>query len=147
MKDPALLAIAGRFFFSESYEQVMSLGRVGQCADYWDLVGAILSAAALYRQALDPRPQRRGVHTRTTHDSNLVLVADETRSEAGFLDEFTRSLALPCPLCQAQLRFRGYEPADSDGFDADFDCPGCGHQARRHIPRHDLEAWLFPPQP
>jgi hypothetical protein len=145
MKDPALRAIAGRFFLSGSYEQVMSRGRVGECAEYWDVVGAILSAAALYRQALDHQAERRGVHPRTTHDPNLVLVADETRSGAGLLDEFARDLALLCSHCRAQLHFRSYEPADpdDDGFDADFACPVCGHQVRRRIPRHDLEAWLL----
>jgi hypothetical protein len=53
MKDPALCATVGRFCLSDAYERVMVEGRAEGSSEYREFVGAILTAAALYRQALD----------------------------------------------------------------------------------------------
>src|SRR5262249_28247822 len=81
MKDPALCTIAGRFFLSDAYERAMVQGRAEDCAEYWEFVGAILTAAGLYRQALDRQAERRGVRQRNSDDPDLARVADATRSD------------------------------------------------------------------
>jgi hypothetical protein len=148
MKDPALCAIAGRFIVSDAYERAMVQGQAGDCASYWDFVGAILTAAALYRQALDRQAERRGVRQRHSDDPDLAEVTDGTRSEAGLLEEFARGFGLRCPRCGGTLRARGFDPVDAgdDDFDDDFACRDCGHPSRHCIARQDLESWLVGPQ-
>ena len=63
MKDPAYCAIAGRFLTCERYGEVMREGRSENCPQYWDLIGAILSAANLYRMALDKQVQQREIQS------------------------------------------------------------------------------------
>jgi hypothetical protein len=145
MMDPALCAVAGRFFRSDAYERVMVQGRADTCPEYWDLIGAILTAAGLYRQALDRQAERRGVHQRNSDDPDLACVTDGGRSESGLLEEFAAGLGLRCAPCGGELVSRSFDPGDAkdDGFDAEFTCRDCGHESRHRIVRHDLEEWLL----
>jgi hypothetical protein len=145
MKDTGLRAIAGRFFLSQAYEQAIVHGHPEDCAEYWDLVGAILTAAGLYRQALDRQAERRRVRQRNSADPDVAEVADETRSAAGLLEEFAEAVGLCCTECGGALLSQGFDPADAeaDDFDADFACRDCGHEARHRIARRDLEASLL----
>jgi hypothetical protein len=145
MKDPALCVVAGRFLSSDAYERVTVQGQAEACAEYWDLVGAVLTAAALYRQAHDRQAERRGVHQRPSADPDVAQLAADTRSPAGLLEEFAGAVGLRCTQCGGQLLSRGFDPAEveADDFDADFACRDCGHQARHRIARRDLEDSLL----
>jgi hypothetical protein len=144
MKDPAFCAIAGKFILTGAYERVMVQGQVADCAEYWDLVGAILTAAALYRRALDRQAARRGVRQRDSDNPDLAVVNGGTRSEAGLLEEFAAGFGIRCPRCGGELSLRGFAPVGvaDEGFDADFACRDYGHESRHHIARNDLEKWL-----
>jgi hypothetical protein len=140
MKDPALCAVAGRYFGSDAYDRVTVQGRAADCAEYWDLIGAVLTAAGLYRQALDEQRQNRGVRLRHGDGPGPGRTAPEERSPAGMLEEFAASRGLRCAACGGALRFQTFRAADAEaeGFDAEFTCGACGLPARPHFARDDL---------
>jgi hypothetical protein len=145
MKDPALCAIAGRFFGSDAYERVMGDGRAEACAEYWDLIGAVLTAAHLYRQALDEQGQQRGSRQRSGGDREAT-VSEGNRSPAGLLEEFAAARHLRCRGCAGALRVRHYGPAASDPDVAEihFTCGSCGAPACHNIGREELQRALLP---
>jgi hypothetical protein len=146
MKDPGLCAVAGRFFGSDACARVMANGRAEDCAEYWDLLGAILTAAHLYRQALDEQGQQRGVRSRNSGNGEPSVTAAETRSPAGLLEEFAASRGLLCRHCGGALRVRRYGPtaSDPDVAEIHFLCRACGKPARHHVGRAELEQALLP---
>jgi hypothetical protein len=145
MKDPGLCAIAGRFFTSAAYDLVLGRGQATLCGPYWDLIGAILSAARLYRRALDDQCRRRGTRQRPGSAAEAAAVAAVNQSDAGFLEDFAAARGLRCPGCKGRLGLRKYAPASegADHFDADFQCPACAAPARHAIQRAELEGWLL----
>jgi hypothetical protein len=145
MKDPALCAIAGRFFGSKAYERMMVKRRAKSCAEYWDLLGAILTAAYLYRQALDEQEQRRGSHLRSGQDGEWKDPAPRNRSAEGLLEEFAASRDLRCPSCGGSLRVQRYERAadDVEAADVHFSCGTCASQLCHRIGRAELERDLL----
>jgi hypothetical protein len=144
MKDPALCAIAGRYFLSPDYERGAGRGHAADCAEYWSFVGAILTAAGLYRQALDQQAECRGARRRPNEAADLAEVPDVARSPAGLLEEFAAGAGLRCVRCGGEFLSQGFHPATAgdDAFDADFTCRRCGREARHRIARPDLTAWL-----
>jgi hypothetical protein len=143
MKDPALCAIAGRFFVSGAHELALGRGLATLCGTYWDLVGAILAAAHLYRQALDRQAAGRG--TRQRRGAEAAASTPNGVSEAMLLEEFASSRKIRCTDCSGALRLRRYHPAgsDEDNFAADYACRRCGRDVPCTISRSDLERWLL----
>src|SRR4051794_37791594 len=64
MLDPALCAVAGKFFASDAYDLTFGQRQGDSCKEYWDLIGAIIMAAHLYKQAADEQAQRRDYRDR-----------------------------------------------------------------------------------
>ena len=100
MKDPALCAIAGRFLTCERYDEVMKEGRSENCPQYWDLIGAVLSAANLYRMALDNQGQQRAIHRRGSHHwggdiVKLFAARPDEELEASLLEKLCRRAGHP----------------------------------------------------
>jgi hypothetical protein len=145
MRDAALCAVAGRFFASPAYDLVLGRGQAALCGPYWDLVGALLSTAHLYRQALDDQGRRRGARQRPGSAAEAAAVAAVNQSDAGLLEDFAAARGLRCPGCKGRLALRKYAPASegADHFDADFQCPACAAPARHAIQRAELEGWLL----
>jgi hypothetical protein len=145
MKDSGLCAIAGRFFGSEAHDRALHGGDAEGCPEYWDLVGAILSAAHLYRQALDDQGRRRGTRRNSSSSVEAAAVGAVNQSDAGFLEDFAAARGLRCPGCGGPLCLRTYVPAaeGAEQFAADFHCPACATQIRHVILRADLESWLL----
>jgi hypothetical protein len=145
MKDPALCAIAGRFFASSAYESVMATGRAEGSAEYWDLIGAILTAVCLYRQALEEQEQKRGARLRQGQDWDWIDSPAANRSPEGLLEELVASQGLRCPKCQGALRVLSYGPAASDAEAADihFRCRSCSSELCHQIGRAELERALL----
>jgi hypothetical protein len=145
MKDPAMRAIAGNFFATEAHDMAFKEGHVQFCSEYWDLVGAILSAAAMYRQALDRQFQERGVHSREGGEAAVANTATEY-SDATMLEDFAAVRGYQCTACQGGLRLRRYSPAgpDNQSFVAVFACSSCNREESITIDRDSLIDWLRP---
>jgi hypothetical protein len=143
MKDPALCAIAGHFFATDAYERALRYGQAHLCSAYWNLIGAILTAAHFYRQALDRQPERRGVHQRENAD-HLARTRPEDDSESTLLEDFALARKIRCARCGGELRLRTYHAAEPGAtiFPADYACHACGHPVTITIAWTDLETWL-----
>lgn len=140
MKDPGLCAIAGRFFATDAYDRVFH-HRQADTPAYWDLIGAILTAAHLYRQALDDQQQRRGVHERAGAEAAAVA-APAARSLTGLLDEYAVSRGLHCLACRGpvHLHAQHVDPTADDVCQAT--CPGCNRPVPLAIHQDELQDWL-----
>jgi hypothetical protein len=145
MTDPGLCAVAGRFFGPEVADRAFRQGQAESCQEYWDLVGAILSAAHLYRQALDEQAQRRGAHTRTDPEAGRPSVPEQNQSAAGLLEDFVRARGIRCEQCGAPVRLHRFQPAEAgaDSFEAELSCPSCEGTAPCTIRRDDLQRFLL----
>jgi hypothetical protein len=149
MKDPALCAVAGRFFATDAYDEALTRGRAGACAAYWSLVGAILTAAALYRQALDGQDPRRGRRARGSAATCPSAESAPERTEARLLEDFAAHTGLRCTGCGGDLRFEGLTPPEGPtptGVEVAFACRRCGAGARHRLDRSGLSAWLLSPE-
>ena len=126
MKDPALCAIAREFFGSDAYDRVMTEGRAEGCEAYWDLVGAILTAAHLYRQAAATQARERGVQERGVA-VECVAAGSPDVSEPAVFEDFAVSQGVVCSNCSKQIRFVRRHPAeDASEVRVDYVCRGCG---------------------
>ncbi len=145
MKDPGLCAIAGRFFASESHDDVMIRGRV-DCADYWNLIGAILSAAHLYKRAAERQAQGRGVRHQGGDVVKAIDTSCDTDSEATLLEDYADAQKICCPHCGSGVRLRRYHPAPPgvDLFQVEYVCRSCGQQIPLMIGCNALADWLLP---
>jgi hypothetical protein len=147
MKDAALCAIAGRFLTSESYDVVMSRGRSANYPLYWDFVGAILTAAHSYRQALDVQAQNRGVWLRGGDAAkSLACVSDpQESSQANLLEDFAVDQGIFCPKCDGDLSLEAWSPATqkSDHFSVQYRCRTCQRAAPIRIERSVFQDWLL----
>jgi hypothetical protein len=143
MKDAALCAIAGRFFASAEYDLALERGHAALCGPYWDLVGAILSAAHLYRQALDRQSQTRRSHQRGGAEEAARSEAIGA-SHALLLEDFAAVNKLRCPACGGPLQLLRYHPVGPGGenFPAEYACRSCSRNVPLTIDRSDLEGWL-----
>jgi hypothetical protein len=140
MKDPALCAVAGRFFASARYEEA----RAGGLPVYWELVGAVLTAAHLYRQAADEQANRRGLR-RLGGDAvkGVAGAADGGADEALLIKEFADSRKVACPSCEKPVHFTRWFPAgDADQFRLEFTCRCCGRPVEAVFDRDALVQWL-----
>jgi hypothetical protein len=143
MKDPALCAIAGRFFATPAHDLALHQGGVELCGSYWDLVGAILTAAKLYRQALDRQAKNRGRYERQPVEEPRDPAAAGTSPET-LLEEFAASRRVRCPACGGALRLKSFRSAvaDAESFPAEYACRACKRKVPRTISHSDLERWL-----
>jgi hypothetical protein len=94
--DAALCEVAGRFFSSSEYEVISRGGDSENCPNYWELIGAILTAAHMYRIARDEFENRRGV---CEEGGNAVenVTSEDAPSVQAFMDVYIASRALHCP--------------------------------------------------
>ena len=144
MKDPALCAVAGRYFSSDTCEQDPRF--ISRCDDYWHLIGAILTAARLYRQALDRQAQERGVHRRP--DAETCAVEEPgVESDARILEDFAAAQGIRCPACRGKVAVSRIEPGEPNAseIEAEFTCSSCQHIIPVTITWQDLDSWLHSP--
>jgi hypothetical protein len=145
MKDPALMSVAGRFFGTDAYDRAFARGQAATCGEYWDLVGAVLTAAALYRQALDEQDDRRGVRVRAAGDLGRAAAPAEGRPATGLIEEFAEHLGLRCPGCHGGLSAAEPDPSDltPEGLTVALTCRRCGAGSRHVLDPDDLDRWLL----
>jgi hypothetical protein len=147
MKDPALCAIAGRFLTSPSFDEVMRRGRSQNHPLYWDLVGAIVTAACYYRKALDCQRQNRGVRLRGGDAAESIACwSDQGESSAAsLLEDFAVNQDIRCPHCAGGVSLETWSPAPegSDHFDVRYCCRDCQCTVPTVIQRPMIEKWLL----
>jgi hypothetical protein len=95
MSDPGLCSVAGRFFSGPGYELVLRRRGGDLSTDYWHLLGAILSAAHLYRRALERQAMRPSVLRKTARASSETIKPDQ-RSTASYVDEYFEMQGIVC---------------------------------------------------
>jgi hypothetical protein len=139
MNDSALCAIAGRLFAAEDYEQILANGQ----APYWDFVGAILTAANLYRHAAQEQVNGRGVCHQGGDAVLGLAIPSEANSQGQLLEDFAVTQKVTCPQCRGPVRFLRYEPVgDCDELRVQYECPGCKMPVPTVFPAASLVAWL-----
>ncbi|MDB5310440.1 MAG: hypothetical protein JWO38_4642 [Gemmataceae bacterium] len=143
MRDPALCAVAGRFIGSDAYDRLFARGETDY-TECWDLVGAILTAAHLYRQALDRQAAGRGVRVRGGATADHVPVAADPTSHSRLLDEYAAARGFSCPLCGGRLRLDHIDPVGpgTGHSPATFVCRSCGGRVPVTVRRDDLIGWF-----
>jgi hypothetical protein len=141
MRDAALCEAAGRVFGSDGYDQIMVGGR----GEYWDLMGAIVTAANQYRRAADAQANERGVRIRGGAAVEHVAGGPGDVPEGLTLEDFAASRRLSCPKCRKPVRLVQYHPAgDADEFRVDFACRGCDRPVEGIFSRSAFQQWLIP---
>jgi hypothetical protein len=141
MQDPALCEVAGRFFASERYGEYPAT----DLAEYWDLAGAILTAAHLYRRAADEQASGRGVGRRGGDAVETLVAADSNDSQAQLLEDFAVVQKVRCsnPKCHGPLRLVHVQPAgDNPEVRVDYACPICNQTIRATFQSSELIEWL-----
>jgi hypothetical protein len=139
MKDASLRAKAGRFFASRHYDHIVRYGQ----EEYWELVGAILIAANLYRRAADEQENNRGRFRRGEVD-NIAAGCGDATSETMLFEDFAISQKITCPHCHASVCYRAYEVMDDGRVRLNFECSGPEkHPVTRAVEGSTLKDWLL----
>jgi hypothetical protein len=135
MKDPALCAAVGPFFTSPRYAEALA----GGLPEYWEMVGAILTAARLYRQAADRQANLRGLRSRGGAAVEGVAAAEGAEA----LRDFAESQKIACPFCNKPAHFvRCFPAGDADQFRMEYTCRRCNLPVEAVFERDTLERWL-----
>ena len=143
MKDPALRAVAGRFFGTSAYDRALTQGKASSSKAYWDLVGAILTAAHLYRNALDRQERGRGTRAAVSLEVRAAPAVDGTEDDLAPLRDFLSGRGVKCPRCRTEFELRSAEPVDAGAaFDAHLACRKCHRAVTHRVPTDDLMRWL-----
>jgi hypothetical protein len=135
----------GRCISSPQFDDVMRTGRVADFAEYWQMIGAILSAAHLYRQANLEYESRRGIREpkRLQLPSCIELPARCEGAPEALLRDFVAALNRRCP-CGGTYQYvasdlpSGYE----DRVDVPVVCRHCNLVGAIKVSRNELERFL-----
>lgn len=145
MQDPQALAAAGRFFTSDDYDNLMVRQMPGAAPEYWKLVGAILTAAYRYRQALDDQAQKRRVRPSRSDALAMTACPPEELSDAAMLEDFVDEGKTRCPDCGGKLRFDRYSLTQCDCAQGlvYYRCKVCHRPVPVSFQRSELERFLL----
>lgn len=144
MKDPALMAVAGRFFGTAAYDRALTKRQVRSSKAYWELVGAILTSAYLYRNALDRQQRGRGTRAAASLEVQAELAVDEVGDDLAPLRDFLSARGPTCPRCRGPVELRAASPVGegADAFDARLTCRKCGRAVEHRVTIIDLLNWF-----
>ncbi len=145
MQDPQACAVAGRFFTSEGYHEVTKRGRTEYASEYWNLIGEIIAAAHLYREACDRQTDKRKVRPSRSDALESVATLHEFDSEVDLMEDYAAHLKLRCPKCPGPVRFEKYHPAPKRGGQpkADYRCTICQHLTSVLLHEAEVRRFLF----
>lgn len=142
MKDKSLLASIGKHLKSAG-SKGSTPSQTIQDDDYWKMIDAILTAAHLYRRALDTQQQQRG--RRDLHGVE-GLAAAQTASEAQIntlIEQIAGILDLRCDGCGEVLEFVNFHPTDvQQSAVFDFRCRLCDKLSSRTLDFEETRAAL-----
>jgi hypothetical protein len=143
MKDPALCAIAGRFFTSGAYIDAQNPRLIRHCSEYWQLIEAILTATHVYRQAVSRQAGERGTRTREGAEECTTHSADDLSIAAEF-EDYAQGQGLNCSECGGKQRYVQHTSRVNEhaSVQVDFCCVDCGHPNSQEVALSDLEPWL-----
>jgi hypothetical protein len=144
MQDPALLTVAGRFFGTDAHDRVFVDGD-SNVPEYWELVGAILTAGHQYRQAFERQEARRGARFSKSDEGATTALSSEESATLGMLDDYAMGRGFRCSnsKCQGGLRLESVAGVaeDAETCSASFVCVECRHPVSKTISYADLAAW------
>jgi hypothetical protein len=147
MQDQESCAKAGRFFTSSRYHDVMVRGRAEYCSEYWDLIGAILTAAHRYRHAHDEQAHHRRIRPSRSEQIKRISCEPEDYSEAAMLEDFAATMNVRCPICNNELQFDSHSPATERGGQgqANYRCRSCQRHVQIPLDQSVLKRFLLDP--
>ena len=142
--DAALRDVAGRFFASEEYD-VISGGQGSQdCPKYWELVGAILTAAHLYQIAHADFENRRGVRQQGG-DAVIGIAGDEAPPPVqAFLEAYLAARNIRCT-CGSTYSCDEMEPVaeEQQTRQVSLRCTDCGRQNTVEVTEAEIQEYLL----
>ena len=142
MKDPALCAVAGRYFGDDSLHPPHLMRSTENVKEYWDLIGAILTAAAEYRQALDAQ---NGARQRPHLPENTPSALEKTQNH--MIEDYLADQRTRCPKCGSGLRPASENVKHVDGDRAAVHCRcvlrNCDGELLVTLDYRDLKAYLL----
>ena len=132
MQDPALLEVVGRFVASSEYDRVIR--RADDCPLYWEFIGAILTAANLYRIATETARNKRGTNCYGGDATSQVAGDSGMSSIASAFEEHTAACDWKC-LCGGRLTYVVHREAqDEPGWVlVNYRCALCRADSERLI--------------
>jgi len=142
--DPALREVVGRFLASGEYETVSRRQDTRDCPKYWEFVGAVLTAAHLYRIAHDDFENRRSVRQQGG-DAVEVVPKDEAPPPArSFLDAYFASHQIRCH-CGGAYEWIDLDPAPEEqkARQVPVRCAGCGHRTSITVTEDEIQTYLL----
>ena len=137
MNDPALRAVAGRFFATDAWNDVFERNNVNR-PEYQALIRAILHAANTYRQAYRSQSESRsGRDVQLVNDTSIIATDTAPMSAMDMEEMLVRAasnLGFVCSQCGAALiAIRISTPPDSDACVMAGSCSQCSAECSRHV--------------
>jgi hypothetical protein len=144
--DPALCETVGLFLRTWEFDTVAQGRATQDCVLYWEMIGAILTAAHLYRIAHDEFENRRGVHE-TGGDVVDTVTIDDAPSPQAFMDYYISSRNLRCQ-CGSRYTCGTMEPATEEqkSREVPLICRDCGHRDSILVTEAEIQELLVPPE-
>ncbi len=143
--DPALSETVGRFLRTWEFDTVAQGHDAHDCVLYWEMIGAILTAADLYRIAHDDFENRRGVHEQGG-DALAAAASEDSPSAQAYMDDYIASRNLCCP-CGSQYTCGTIEVAadKQESRQVPLICRSCGREDSVLVTEAEFEAYLLHP--
>lgn len=143
--DAALSEVAGRFFASDEYEGI-SRNQEGDYPKYWEFIGAIVTAAHMYRIAHDEFENRRGVREEGG-DATIAVTIEDPPSAQAFMDVYIASRDLRCQ-CGAKYTCGTIEHAldEQESLQVPLICRSCGNRDSVLVTEAEIQEVLLPPE-
>lgn len=144
LMSPSHLERIGRWIGHSNYAYFSDNRRLGECEEYWDLVGAVLIAAHEYVCVRSQWEERRTGRVATGAIDADSQGIDEQPDAAAALDAFAADNGICCDRCGKAVKFVGREDqaSSADAALVDFACPSCGERRRASIDRAEFQSWM-----
>jgi hypothetical protein len=143
--DPALRETVGLFLRTWEFDTLTQGGPTQDCVLYWEMIGAILTAAHLYRIAHDEFENRRGVQNQGGDATLAVIQDDAPPPMQAFMDDYIASRHLRCQ-CGASYTCGVVEHAteEQDTRQVPLVCSNCGNHDSVSVTDTEIQEALFP---
>jgi len=144
--DEIACGLAGRLFRIPEFDFIMSGSNAQDCAEYWEMVRAILFAAYTYRNARNVFENSRHMKT-AGGDSTLAVARDDAPAAIdSALRDYIRSRGILCSSCNERLEYDSVELSESDDESrpVHLKCPKCGATSTSTVTADDFEDFLKP---
>jgi len=145
LSDEALCEVAGRFFNLPNFETVMSGRSADNCDEYWELVGAIVTAAFQYRSARSEFERQHHVVVAGGDSTKAVTRGEAPAALATGIEDYILHEGIRCR-CGANLCFLDLQPMESIGAPrgVQLRCEDCGATKQVELEWKQFCSYLYP---